>query len=87
MVWWGTVSYSIYLFHPVVFYSLFYFLQAGAVRSGISLGLWVLLCAVATIALASLVYVLVEAPANRYASRLARRTRSAEARNAPEPEG
>lgn len=76
MVWWGTISYSIYLFHPVVFYPLFFVLKAHPQFADAPLGLWVLGCAVLTIALASVIYLLVEAPSNRLAANLTRRDRA-----------
>jgi peptidoglycan/LPS O-acetylase OafA/YrhL len=82
MVWWGTVSYSIYLFHPAVFYPLYFFLKAQPEFAHAPLAVWVLLCAVLTVALASLSYRWVEAPANAYALRLAHRPRAAPALNA-----
>ncbi len=73
MVWCGTVSYSLYLFHPVIFYPLYFFLKAHPQLAAAPLSLWLLLCAVATVAFASITYLLVEAPANRLAARLTRR--------------
>ena len=73
MVWCGTVSYSLYLFHPVIFYSVYYFLSAHPQYAAAPLSLWLLLCAAATVAFASVTYLLVEAPANRLAARLTRR--------------
>jgi peptidoglycan/LPS O-acetylase OafA/YrhL len=70
LVWCGTVSYSIYLFHPVIFYPLFFFLKAHPQFAHAPLSLWVLLCAAATTALASAIYLVVEAPSNRLAARL-----------------
>jgi peptidoglycan/LPS O-acetylase OafA/YrhL len=73
MVWCGTASYSIYLFHPVIFYPLYFFLSAHPQYAVAPLSLWLLLCAAATVAFASVTYLLVEAPANRLGARLARR--------------
>jgi peptidoglycan/LPS O-acetylase OafA/YrhL len=73
MVWCGTVSYSLYLFHPVIFYSLYYFLSTHPKYAAAPLSLWLLLCAAATVAFASVTYLLVEAPTNRLAARLTRR--------------
>jgi peptidoglycan/LPS O-acetylase OafA/YrhL len=70
LVWCGTVSYSIYLFHPVIFYPLFFFLKAHPSFAHAPLSMWVLLCAAATVALASAIYRVVEAPSNRLAARL-----------------
>lgn len=73
MVWCGTASYSIYLFHPVIFYPLYFFLSAHPQYAAAPLSLWLLLCAAATVGFASVTYLLVEAPANRLAAQLARR--------------
>jgi len=75
MVWCGTASYSIYLFHPVIFYPLYFFLSARPEYAAAPLPVWLLLCAAGTVAFASLTYLLVEAPANRLAARLTRRQR------------
>ena len=73
MVWCGTTSYSIYLFHPVIFYPLYFFLSSNPHFAAAPLSLWLLLCAAVTVAFASITYLLVEAPANRLAARLTRR--------------
>lgn len=73
LVWCGTVSYSIYLLHPVVFYPLYFFLAAHPRYAAAPLALWVLLCGAATVAVASLTYLAVEAPSNKLSARLTRR--------------
>lgn len=72
LVWFGTVSYSIYLFHPVVLYPTYFLVLAHPSLAVGSAGVWVVVVAVATIALASVTYLFVEAPANRLATRLTR---------------
>ena len=75
-VWLGTISYSIYLLHPLVLHPLHYFLQShpqfAAVPGWVLMGLVALL----TVAVSSVTYLLVEAPCNALASRLARRFRA-----------
>jgi peptidoglycan/LPS O-acetylase OafA/YrhL len=63
--WLGRISYSIYLFHPVVFMSLLWWLQrlpeASAWRH-LHLGVYLLANALLTVALAGVVYRFVEKP-------------------------
>lgn len=65
LAWIGTISYSLYLFHPVIFYGL---LQAIvyfdiSYLQGMHLSVYVLISMLASIAFAWLVYKLVEEPA------------------------
>lgn len=70
-VWLGTISYSIYLLHPVVLYPLFFFVSsADGLLASAPLWLHILVVMAATVALASLSYVFVEAPSNAMAKRL-----------------
>jgi peptidoglycan/LPS O-acetylase OafA/YrhL len=74
--WLGRISYSIYLFHPVVFMSLLWCLGRQAVDAWWRTqhrGWYIALNIVLTIALADLVYRRVEEPAMRYGRRLAAR--------------
>lgn len=71
LVWLGTISYSTYLFHPVVLYPMYFFLLAHPQYATGHLGIWVVSVGFGTVALASVTYLLIEAPANRLASRLA----------------
>lgn len=70
-VWLGTISYSIYLLHPVVLYQLFFWVSSteGSLASA-PLWVYILVVMAATVALASLSYVFVESPSNAIAKRL-----------------
>jgi peptidoglycan/LPS O-acetylase OafA/YrhL len=74
--WLGLISYSIYLFHPVVFNSLLWIVKtmpgAGWLR-GWHLAWYVLAVLLLTIAFAALVYYLVERPSIRLGRHLAKR--------------
>ncbi|HKO68167.1 MAG TPA: acyltransferase [Burkholderiaceae bacterium] len=72
LVWIGTISYSIYLLHPVILYPLFFFVSSGFTFDSASLPAHVLTVIAGTIALASITYLLIEAPSNRLAARLTR---------------
>ena len=78
--WLGRISYSIYLFHPVVFMGILWWLlrkPAGSWWRAQHLGVYLIVNAGLTIALAALVYSLVEKPCirlgHRYADQWARR--------------
>jgi peptidoglycan/LPS O-acetylase OafA/YrhL len=78
--WLGAISYSIYLFHLVVYYPIFWWLEqqpAGSWWRTQHLGVYLLVNAGLTIALAALVYRFVEKPCirlgHRYADQWARR--------------
>lgn len=73
--WLGTISYSIYLFHPVVFMSLLWLLSrqpAGSWWRTQHLGVYLAVNVVLTVAVATLVYRWVERPCIRLGHRLAR---------------
>jgi peptidoglycan/LPS O-acetylase OafA/YrhL len=73
--WLGRISYSIYLFHPVVFMTLYWCLlraPADSVLRAQHLGVYILFVAVLTIALATLVYRWVERPGMELGRRCAR---------------
>ncbi len=75
MAWLGQISYSIYLFHAVVFYPLLWLLQqlpADAWWKTRHLGFYLGLNALLTVLVASLVYRCVERPAIDYGKRVAR---------------
>lgn len=74
--WLGAISYSIYLFHPVVFMSLLWLLlrqPAGSWWRTQHLGVYIAVVAALTVALAALVHRWVEQPCIRLGRRLARR--------------
>ena len=75
LVWLGTISYSMYLFHPVVFYSLSWLAQIGQVQwlQGWTTGAYMLASLAGTIALSSLTYRYIEQPAMRLGNALAHR--------------
>lgn len=78
LVWLGTISYSLYLFHPVVFYSLSWVAQIGQVQwlQGWPTGAYMLASLAGTIALSSLTYRYIEQPAMRLGNALAHRRSS-----------
>ena len=78
LVWLGTISYSLYLFHPVVFYSLSWLAQIGQVQwlQGWPTGAYMLASLAGTIALSTLTYRYIEQPAMRLGSYLARSSSS-----------
>lgn len=74
--WLGAISYSIYLFHPVVFLSLLWLLSRqpqGSWWRSQHLGVYLVVNVVLTVALAMLVYRWVERPGIRIGGELARR--------------
>lgn len=82
-VWIGTVSYSLYLFHPAVFYPLFLWVARHEAWSHAALGWYVLASMIVSIACAGFVYRLVEAPSNAYARRLVRRLEASQPEGVP----
>jgi peptidoglycan/LPS O-acetylase OafA/YrhL len=71
IIWLGTISYSLYLLHPVVLYAMTWMLTyVWHAPAPIGVGTLLLVLAAGAIALASLVYVAVELPAINYARRL-----------------
>jgi peptidoglycan/LPS O-acetylase OafA/YrhL len=74
MVWTGTVSYSLYLVHPVIFYSLFWFLKNKAPYwlMTFHLSVYIGFTMVFSMVLSSIIYYLIEKPAIDYAHKLTR---------------
>ena len=72
MVWLGTISYSMYLFHPIVFSAVLWGLNSYAVTylEQMSLGFYLFLNVFLTIVFSSIVYILVEKPSIKLASKL-----------------
>jgi hypothetical protein len=66
-----TLRYSVYLLHPVVFYPMYFWISRhdGALTQQ-PLVLYVVVALVATLAVASLSYLLIERPSNEFARRL-----------------
>lgn len=75
LAWLGTISYSIYLFHPVVMYALLWVVVSGSVESlnGWPLGAYMAMTVLGVVGLSALTYRWVEQPAMRLGSNLARR--------------
>lgn len=79
--WLGTISYSIYLFHPIVFMAAFHgiwMLPRASPWRQLPLGVYVGAMLLATLVVADLVYRLVEAPCIRWGRRVAGEVASAE---------
>lgn len=74
MVWIGTISYSLYLFHPVVFYSLFWYLKNKAPYwlMTFHLSLYIAFTMIFSMVLSAIIYYFVEKPAIEYAHKLTR---------------
>jgi peptidoglycan/LPS O-acetylase OafA/YrhL len=78
LVWLGTISYSIYLFHPVVMYTVSRMVQVSNMDwiKGWTTGSYMLLTVVLTILLSAITYRCIESPAIRLGSLLSKRTAS-----------
>lgn len=65
IVWVGTISYSLYLFHPVILYSLLWYLRKHAPPVFLSLHVAVYVCftLIFSIALSAVIFYLIEKPA------------------------
>ena len=72
--WLGEISYSLYLFHPVISSLLARWTDADPGRQGWPLGVYLLLGMVGTVAFSAGVYYLVERPSIRLGAWLAERT-------------
>jgi len=74
MVWTGTISYSLYLVHPVIFYSLFWYLKNRAPYwlMTFHLSVYIVFTMVFSMILSAIIYYLVEKPAIDYAHKLTR---------------
>ena len=73
LVYLGTISYSIYLLHPIVFTLVRKFTVNTPALHGFHLSVYILLCAVGTIIFSGLTYKFIEAPANRLGKKIARK--------------
>lgn len=76
LVWLGTISYSLYLFHPVVFYSLSWLVQVSNVSwlQQWPTGAYMLASLAGTIFVSALTYRYIEQPAMRLGNYLAQRS-------------
>ena len=74
MVWTGTISYSLYLVHPVIFYSLFWYLKNKAPYwlMTFHLSIYIVFTMVFSMILSAIIYYTVEKPAIDYAHKLTR---------------
>lgn len=74
MVWTGTISYSLYLIHPVIFYSLFWYLKNKAPYwlMTFHLSIYIAFTMVFSMVLSAIIYYLVEKPAIDYAHKMTR---------------
>ncbi len=70
--WLGEISYSMYLFHPIVFYTLFVLLRDNRLPWLANAHLWVylLLSVLGSIALSALIYYAIEKPMIRWGRKL-----------------
>ena len=75
-VWLGTISYSLYLLHPAVFYPLYYAVAHDPRWSGAPLFVYIALSVIGSVACAALAYRVVERPANALARRWVDRRRA-----------
>lgn len=74
MVWTGTISYSLYLMHPVIFYSLFWYLKNKAPYwlMTLHLSIYIVFTIIFSMVLSAIIYYLIEKPAIDYAHKLTR---------------
>lgn len=75
MVWLGTISYSMYLFHPVIFSAVLWWFNNFAISTlnHMNLATYLFLNLFLTIVFSSLVYILVEKPSMALATRIINR--------------
>jgi peptidoglycan/LPS O-acetylase OafA/YrhL len=73
--WFGEISYSLYLFHPLVFYSLFILVRDGHLPAlnGAHLSFYLMLSVLGSVVLSAATYYLIEKPAIRLGRKLAGR--------------
>lgn len=64
LIWIGTISYSMYLFHPIVFYTLFWWLQnyAPVELKEMHLGVYLIINLILSIFMSAMIYYLIEEP-------------------------
>ena len=69
--WLGAISYSLYLFHPIVFFGMYEVVRRRWGLMGLPVGAHVLIAMACTIAFAALTYYAIERPAIRFGRRIA----------------
>ncbi len=75
-VWLGTISYSLYLFHPAVFYPMYRLVSTHPALAQAWLPLYLLVVTLASVAVAAVVHRWVEEPSNAFARRIVARLRA-----------
>lgn len=75
LAWIGSLSYSLYLFHPIIFYSVLFAIQhyQWSFLEGLHLGVYLVVCTLLSILLAWLVYTFIEQPSSALGRRITRR--------------
>lgn len=70
-VWVGTISYSVYLLHPLVFYPIILASLHVGPLSYLPLSVYILLAAVASVLIGSISYLAIEVPSNEFGHKIA----------------
>lgn len=80
LAWLGAISYSLYLFHPVVMYSMAWMIQHSGMAwmQNWHTGEYMIVALLGTIGMSALTYKYIEVPAMRMGNALARRSRGAD---------
>jgi len=78
LVWIGKISYSMYLFHPIVFYSLFWLLQnkLPEIFSNQHLSIYIIVNVMLSILVSAIVYYIIEKPSINIGNKLAENIKS-----------
>lgn len=67
----GKISYSIYLMHPVVFYTVYHFFEKNSILNHWHISVYIIICLCLSIGVAHLTYTFIERPFNRRGHRIA----------------